>query len=283
MASSTMRPSSAAAFALGLICAICSVASADSLSQLSGRVIDSQLGTPVESATVLVAGPSGGVEKTLTTDAAGRYKTAVKPGSYILVFVYGSARSSGRIVVEADKAAMLDGKVDSLEGETIVIKDRVRPPVPPKPTNFKAYKAPPYSDKAVLHDVWTKAWLLLDIDETGRLLRIKWLKKPGYDLDQIAISEVKKLKFDPARDSSGRPIRAFIIWGIEWPSAWWLDKFVGTRTGMPPIVGFPPHRMDDYIPCKGSGPWHMGSLHKTYKDCSKPDLKVAEVEPWFLP
>ena len=274
-----MRPSHAAVLVL---CAICTLASADPLSQLSGRVIDSQLGTPVESATVLVAGPTG-VEHTLTTDAAGRYRTAVAPGSYILVFVYGSARSSARITVAEGKAATLDGKVDSMEGETIVIKDRIRPPVPPKATNFKPKKAPPYSDKAVVHDVWTKAWLLLDIDETGKLLRIKWLKKPGYDLDDIAISEVKKLKFDPARDSSGRPIRAFIVWGIEWPSAWWLDKFVGTRTGMPPIVGFPPHRMDDYIPCKGSGPWHMGSLHKTYKDCSKPDLKVAATAAWFVP
>jgi hypothetical protein len=273
-----MRPSLAAAV---LICAVCSLASADPLSQLSGRVIDSQLGTPVESATVLVAGPTG-VEHTLTTDAAGRFRTAVKPGSYILVFVYGSARSSTRIVV-GDSPATVDGKVDSTEGETIVIKDRIRPPVPPKATNHKPMKAPPYSDKALLQDAWTKAWLLLDIDQTGKLLRMKWLKKPGYDLEQIAISEIKKLKFEPARDSSGRAIRAFIVWGIEWPSAWWLDKFVGTRSGMPPLVGFPPRRKDDYVPCKGSGPWHMGSLHKTYKDCSVPNLKDAAKADWFLP
>ena len=257
-------------------------AHADPLSQLSGRVLDAKHGTPVESALVLVAGPTG-VEHQMNTDAAGRYQVAVKPGSYILIFVYGTARSSGRAVVETGKPAVLDGKVDSTEGEIIVIRDKMKSPVPPRPTNHKWKKAPPYSDRAVLSDAWTKAWLLLDIDERGKLLRIKWLKRPGYDLEAIAISEVSKLEFDPARDSSGKPIRTWLIWSIEWPSAWWLDKFVGTRSGMPPIVGFPPHRMDDYIPCKGSGPWHMGSLHKTYKDCSQPDLEVAASERWFTP
>ncbi len=245
-------------------------------------MLDAKHGTPVESALVLVAGPTG-VEHQLTTDAAGRYQVAVKPGSYILIFVYGTARTSGRAVVEAGKPAVLDGKVDSTEGEVIVIRDKMKLPVPPRPINHKWKKAPPYSSRAVLSDAWTKAWLLLDIDRHGNLLRIKWLKRPGYDLENIAISEVSKLKFEPARDSSGKAVRTWLIWSIEWPSAWWLDKFVGTRSGMPPIVGFPPHRMDDYIPCKGSGPWHMGSLHKTYKDCSQPDLKVAASESWFTP
>lgn len=274
-----MRPSHAV---IALLLAWFSPAHADPLSQLSGRVLDTKHGTPVESALVLVAGPTG-VEHQLNTDAAGRYSAQVKPGAYILIFVYGTARSSGRVVVEPGKPAYLEGKVDATEGEVIVIRDKIRPPVPPRPTNHKWKKAPPYSDRAVLEDAWTKAWLLLDIDERGKLQRIKWLKRPGYDLEKIAISEVSKLEFDPARDSSGKPIRTWLIWSIEWPSAWWLDKFVGTRSGMPPIVGFPPRRMDDYIPCKGSGPWHMGSLHKTYKDCSQPDLKVAGREAWFTP
>lgn len=265
-----------------LVLLICSTAGADPMSHLSGRVIDAKLGTPVESALVLVAGPTG-VEHTLTTDQAGHYATELKPGSYILVFVYGTSRTSTRVTLEAGKPTSYEGKVAATEGEVIVIHDRMRPPVPPKPTNFKPYKAPPYSSHAVLSDAWTKAWLLLDISENGAVLRMKWLKRPGYELDDIAISEIKKLKFNPALNASGQRIRSFLIWGIEWPSAWWLDKFVGTRSGMPPIVGFPPHRMDDYIPCKGSGPWLMGSLHKTYKDCSKPDLAVAEREPWFVP
>jgi hypothetical protein len=273
-----MRPSIlAVAFLLGLVTA----AHADPLSHLSGRVLDAKHGTPVESALVLVAGPTG-VEHQLSTDAQGRYQANVKPSSYILIFVYGTARSSGRVLVEAGKRAYLEGKVDATEGEVIVIRDRIRPPVPPRATNHKPYKAPPYSDRAVVEDAWTKAWLLLDISSTGQVTRIKWLKRPGYDLEKIAIAEVKKLTFEPARDSSGKAVRTWFIWSIEWPSAWWLDKFIGTRTGMPRVTGLG-RRQDAYIPCKGSGPWHMGSLHKTYKDCSQPDLKVAAREPWFVP
>ena len=50
---------------------------------------------------------------------------------------------------------------------------------------------------------------------------------------------------------------------------------------MPKIVGFPPHRMDDYVPCAGSGPLNLGSVHPVYKDCSQPDLSRADKEPWL--
>jgi hypothetical protein len=173
--------------------------------------------------------------------------------------------------------------VDSVAGEVIVIQDRVAPPVPPKPTNHVATKAPPYSDHAVLSNAWTKAWLLLDLDEQGRLLRFKFLKRPGYDLERIAVSEVRKLRFAPARDGSGRPMRSLLIWPIEWPSAWWLAQFTGTRSAMPKVVGFPPRRQDAGVPCAGSGPWQMDSVHPVYKDCSTPDLSKAAGEPWILP
>jgi hypothetical protein len=97
---------------------------------------------------------------------------------------------------------------------------------------------------------------------------------------RIAQAEVWKLRFDPARDAQGKPIKSWHLWSIEWPSAWWLEKFVGTRTGMPPIVGFPPRRKDEYVPCKGSGPMNLGSLHPTYRDCSQPDLSKAKTEVW---
>lgn len=282
-----MRITTVIAAVFAGVCALAATAGADSveqdpLSHLSGRVIDSRHGTPVEGALVLVAGSTTGVEHTLTTDAKGSFATIIKPGTYHLVFVYGTARSASKVTLVPGGFASVTGKVDSTEGEVIEVHGKIAPPAPPAPTNYKPKKAPPYSDKALVQDAWTRAWMLLDIDETGALRRIKWLKRPGYDLDPIAISEVKKLKFQPARDSNGKPIRAWLVWGIEWPSAWWLDKFVGTRSGMPPI-GPGGRRKDDYIPCAGSGPWHMGSLHKTYKDCSKPDLKVAEREPWFAP
>lgn len=177
----------------------------------------------------------------------------------------------------ADEPATL-----TVKGEVIVIVDRIPPAVHPKPKNYVPQKAPPYSDRAVLSDAWTRAWLLLDISPTGHVTRFKFLKRPGYDLERIAAAEAFKLKFEPARDARGTAIASIMLWTIEWPSAGWLEKLVGTRTRMPPLVGVPPNvrRMSDYVPCKGSGPWRMDSVHKTYKDCSTPDLSKAADEPW---
>jgi hypothetical protein len=251
-------------------------------SLLSGRVLDATHGGPVEGALVMIAG-SQGLVKTVTTDVAGRYGALVRPGTYHLVFVHGDSRTSGRVDVVPGRPARLDGRVDSVSGEVIRVQGRVKAATPPKPTNFVATKAPPYSDHAILSDAWTKAWLLLDLDEQGRLRRFKFLRRPGYDLEQIAIGEVKKLRFEPALDGDGKPMPSLVVWPIEWPSAWWLSTFLGTRSAMPKMVGFPPRRQDDYVPCAGSGPWLMDSVHKTYKDCSRPDLSKAAAEPWILP
>jgi hypothetical protein len=250
---------------------------ADELSQLSGRVLDRSLDTAVSGALVHVSGP--GVDRSLTSDATGHYTIALRPGTYRVTFVYGKSKNAALVTVGGG-ATTFDGHVDSLSGEVIVIHERLKPPVPPKPTNYKRDKAPPYSDHAVLSDAWTKAHMLLDIDENGTVVRFKWLKKPGYDLEQIAVREVFALKFTPARDAHGKAIKAWIPWTIEWPSAWWLEMFVGTRSGMPPYEGIPPRRKDEYVPCRGSGPWNLGSLHPTYRDCSKPDLSKAADAPW---
>jgi hypothetical protein len=37
------------------------------------------------------------------------------------------------------------------------------------------------------------------------------------------------------------------------------------------------------IPCRGSGPWHMGSVYPTYRDCAEPDKKNIDRAPWILP
>ncbi len=278
------------------LCAFASVAAADP-SRLSGRVLDSKHGTPVEDTTVLVAGPKG-VAYTFTTDAQGKFTGVVDPGSYILVFIYGSARSSTQVVVAPDRTASVTGKVDSSDGEVIVIREKLRPPVPAKPENHQPMKTAPYSARAINSDAWTRAFLLLDIDESGTLRRIKWLQRPGFDLDAIALSEVKKVKFAAARDATGKPIRSLLVWDIEWPSAWWLNQVMGTRVGMASAerargAMIPPRSVADSpgpkrpqhlsVPCKGSGPWNMDSAHPTYRDCRKPDLKVAATEAWFAP
>ena len=166
--------------------------------------------------------------------------------------------------------------------EVIIIEEKLAPPVPPKPVK-PSIKAPAYSERAILSDAWTKAWLLLDVSETGKVTRVKWLKRPGYDLEQIAVKEVFGLTFEPARDRTGKPMRAWVVWDLEWPSHDWMIKFVGIATRKMPTVGFPPRLQSDYVPCAGSGPMNLGSLHPTYKDCSKPDLKKAATERWILP
>ena len=192
------------------------------------------------------------------------------------------------IVALLAHAAFADDEVEEqairdVPGEVITIEGHLPPATPPKPTNFVKQAAPPYSDAAVLSDAWTKAWMLLEVDERGTVTRVKFLNKPGYDLEPIAIAQSFKLHFDPARDGANKPMRSNVVWEIEWPSAYWLVTFVGTRSAMPKIVGFPPHRQDDYVPCRGSGPLHLSSVHPVYKDCSKPDLANIDTAPWIDP
>jgi hypothetical protein len=169
--------------------------------------------------------------------------------------------------------------------EVIVIDEKPpRPAVEAKAVNFSPRKAPPYSDRAIESDAWTRAWLLLDIDARGTVTRFKFLKRPGYDLEEIATREVFGLRFEPARDRAGRPQRTWMIWGIEWPSYWWLVEFLGVASGMPPVVGFPPRSMAAGVPCRGSGPMNLGSIHPAYRDCSLPDLSRRHFagQPWIL-
>jgi hypothetical protein len=170
--------------------------------------------------------------------------------------------------------------------EVIVIDEKPpRPAVEAKAVNYSARKAPPYSDDAILSDAWTRAWLLLDIDSRGTVTRFKFLKKPGFDLEQIAARQAFGLRFDPALDAQGRPQRTWKIWLIEWPSYGWLIARLGVASGMPPKIGFPPRRMDAYVPCRGSGPMNLDSIHPAYKDCSKPNLtrRHFDAQPWIRP
>lgn len=248
---------------------------------LSGRVLDRVRGGPVEGAVVFVAGASG-LEHVLTTDREGRYAVAVRPGTYHVVFSQGPSRTSGKVVVGA-APARLDGQVDSAAGEVIVIEEKLQPPVPPNPTNWSPRRAPPYSDRAVLSNAWTHAWLLLEVSERGEVTRFKFLERPGYDLEPIAAREAFKLRFDPARDREGKPMRSLLVWEIEWPSAWYLVALYGTRTRMPEWVGVPPRRQGRGLPCEGAGPWQLGSVYRGYKKCSRPDLSRATAEPWVVP
>ena len=124
------------------------------------------------------------------------------------------------------------------------------------------------------------------IPETGRVARFKFIKRPGHDLEPIAAYRAFRLRFDPARDAAGRAIKSWVIWGIEWPSYWWLVTFLGNATRMPPerLTAHGMRRMDASVPCRGSGPLNLDSLHPVYRDCSLPDLSQPfDAEPWIRP
>lgn len=175
----------------------------------------------------------------------------------------------------------------------------------------------PYSDRAILSNAWTRAWLLLDIDEIGRVRRFKYIKRPGHDLEKITAREAFKLRFEPARNRAGRPVGTWMIWLIEWPSYWWLVETFGTASRMPRWVmtdreggsSGPARSLANSVPCAGSGPlWfpsarampagatrldERGRLRdespmsssslRVYRDCSAPDLsKDFDAEPWIV-
>ena len=165
--------------------------------------------------------------------------------------------------------------------EVIEIHDHLPVKVPAKPQNFRPRKLPPYSEKAVLQDAWTRAWMLLDIDATGTVRRFKWVNRPGYDLEPIAVDQVFKLHFDPALDANGNTMASEIIWGIEWPSHGWIAMFTGgLGTAWPADRGFPARPASAYVPCRGSGPLNLSSYYPVYKDCSMPNIKAIPSEAW---
>jgi carboxypeptidase family protein len=250
------------------------VAASQASPELAGLVTDSA-GQPIEGATVFVA-----AKRRATTDANGRYHVVLDAGgTYSVVFEYGSVRDGHRVTIANDGVAKVDGALAFDRGEVIVIHDPLKQPVRAKPLKDPRI-LPPYSDEAILSDTWAKAWLVLDVDETGAVTRVKVLAHPGHDLDAIALSQALKTRFDPARDAHDRPTRSLVVWPIEWPAYWWMHDRLGLVTRMPDKL------MDGFdvshVPCRGSGPINVGSIHPAYRDCSVPNLsKINSAEPWI--
>jgi len=203
---------------------------------LVGRVTD-VLGKPIGDARVYLL-PRGGGRLQTVTDKDGRYAIGLADGgAYSVVIAVGRVHTYRQVLIADRASTTLDVEVetDIAGGEVINIIDRKlpAPAIPPRPTNDNGRKSLPYSPQAMERDAWARAFLLLDIDEKGEVSRLKLLKRPGFDLDQIAIDEAFKLKFEPARDAKGRPIRTYIVWDMEWPSWGWLVQGNGTAAGRP--------------------------------------------------
>jgi hypothetical protein len=176
------------------------------------------------------------------------------------------------LVIVALLGTSASAEPQHVRGETIIIRDHAPGYKLPKPVKDPRI-APKYSDAAIEQDAWTRAWMVLDIDDRGVVQRMKWLKRPGYDLEQIAVERVFKTRFEPARDGLGRAQSAMLVYPIEWPSYWWLVTHTGFATRIPVSAGG--------VPCRGDGPLNLDRAHPVYRDCSLPDLTQMRVEPWI--
>ena len=222
--------------------------------ELSGRVVDAD-GKPLRGAQVHVVSAAG-KEQLATTDADGRYHATLAGGAYAIVYVIGAGGIGGQVAVTSGKGA----------AEVVEIHEALPPLKAALPKRDYAV-IPPYTDSAMDHDVWTRAWLMLDISERGDVTHVKLPNSPGYDLDAGAIREAFALKFEPARDRSNQPTRSMLVWTFEWPSYWWmLEKKADIRRLPPDVIT---------VRCRGKGPTRPRD-----RDCSEPDLAGAIARPW---
>lgn len=222
--------------------------------ELAGQVVDSD-GKPL-STEIRISGANGSEQK-IVSDGHGKFRAKLAGGDYSIVYTEASAVVTGQVALPR-----ADG-----DTEVVEIHDTMPPAVMPRP------KADPtriqdYSSTAINKDEWTRAWLLLDVDAAGRVTRLKVLKKPGLDLDTIAVNQGLALQFEPARDRENRPIRSLVMWVFEWPQYWWLRHHDTGYRRMPPGAG--------NVMCRGSGP-----PQPAMRDCSTPNPRAMFDAPWI--
>jgi len=213
-------------------------------------------GHPLAGVLVHVAS-SVGPERIVKTGADGSYRVTTPARGDSVVFIRGDGRITGSSTVIQGEA----------EGEAFVVEEVLPPAVPAVPRT-SPYVVPDYSEAAMDRDQWTKAWLLLAVDATGRVMRLKLLRRPGFDLDDLALREAWTLRFEPARDRSNKPVATQVMWAIEWPAYLWLVRHNGNVHRIPPDAAG--------VPCAGTGP-----THSIYRDCSQPDITAAIKLPWI--
>lgn len=224
--------------------------------ELKGEV-KSPGGSPMSGVEVHVTSASG--EKIVKTDDKGRYKVDLgTEGGQKFVFVRETARINGQ--------ALETSTLDTGE-EVFEIKESEKPKTMPKPTTGTNV-VPGYSEEARKQDVWARAWLLLEIDDKGNVLRMKMLHSPGYGLDEIAIRAAGDLSFEPARAISGKAVPALVLWTYEWPAYYWLLERKLSPERLTDVV--------ETVPCA-----REPSNRQRLRDCTKADLAKAGELPWI--
>jgi TonB-like protein len=214
---------------LALVIAGVGTASAEAI--VEGKVTD-LLGKPVPNVRVHIL--VGVDQQIVLTDKDGHYQAVIDGNQKVSIVVgAGDLHTFRRGTIKDGARQRLDFELEIADGEIIRIIDDKPPTIPPKLKIDGPRQTPPYSDQAVERDAWAKAWLLLDISETGKVLRVKLVKRPGFDLDEIAVKEAMKLQFAPALDEHGKPMRTSVFWAMEWPSYGWLVEHAGSAQRLP--------------------------------------------------
>lgn len=263
-----------------VLCGASAIAFADAT--LSGRVLDLN-DQPVGGATVTIKSADG-TETVAVTDPTGHYAVKVPTtGPHWATFRLGKMVIGGQVDVPADGKVTLDSRLP-VGGEIIEVQGE-QPQRPAKPRT-DPLRIPPYSDKAILGDHWSKAWLLLFVDERGAVTRVKFLVRPGHDLDDIAVKYAFGMTFDPARDKHGVAVPSYVVWPLEWPSIEWLQLRQQPPTRLPTfpeiVQGDHGIAFDMYPPCAEGEGLNLSLAHPTQRSCAVPDLSRMDArEPWI--
>lgn len=204
------------------------------------------------------------------------------------------------IVAGFGSVALADEPIDTHKNEDIHIDQKIVRPQMPKMLSDRQL-IPPYSDDAKMGNVWVVAWVWADIDETGKVQRIKFIKRPGHDLDRIAIDWAMSREFTPALNQFGHPTRSLVHFEMEWPSYYWLMDLKYSARRLPTgadMSGFsvegdgaPGSKANTPAegslsllpPCAHQAGWVLDSVRPhVWRDCTKPDLSHANAaEPWY--
>lgn len=206
-----------------------------------------------------------------------------------------------RMVMVSIVCAAAIASADPIHGEETIHVDQKITPVRMPRLLSDPDLVPPYSDDAILTNVWVRAWVWLDIDADGVVQAVKFIKHPGHGLDQIAIEFALSRQFAPAVNQFGHTVRSLAYLPVEWPSHDWLvekkysAKRRATAMDMTQIsvdftaLGGPPSQITrgKLPPCTLGAPLPLDKLRSSsgiplvYRDCSRPDLAHANAaEPW---
>lgn len=220
--------------------------------EIKGTVTDAK-GAPIAKAVVHIVSSSG-AEQTVETDGKGRYQVQLRGGAYTHVFVDDPARVVG-----------ITSTPTGTEG-VIELHEALPPAVMAKPLK-KPDQILAYSEEAIDADTWTRAWLMLDINERGVVTHVKLLNAPGHGLDDIAVRGALALRFEPARDRAKKPVRSLVVWAFEWPAYWWMRNGKHLLSRLPGAVAD--------VPCR-----RADQPRNWDRDCSKPDIAGSLKRPW---